>query len=47
MQQLLTEFKDGQTALYCAVNYRQFECLKFLVENGADPEIKDNVIAAC
>lgn len=30
---------DGKTPLHC---YKNLECLEFLLQNGADPNIKDN-----
>ena len=33
--------KSGSTALHCAVEKRALETVKFLIERGADPSIKD------
>jgi ankyrin repeat protein len=35
--------QDGVTALFRAANNGRTDCLQLLLENGAEPEVKDNV----
>ena len=41
------ETQDGVTALFRAANNGRTDCLRLLLENGAEMEVNDNVRVSC